>query len=80
MVDIKCMITSQPQEGTRVVFKQTSGKGTNFMGDGDVCFLCGNCNFILAKNVSEEQIQHQFHTPDGLGLVYNARIVRNLMN
>ena len=69
MVDIKCMITSQPQEGTRVVLKQTSGKGTYFMGDGDVCFLCGNCNFILAKNVSEEQIQHQFHTPDGLGLV-----------
>ncbi len=67
MVDIKCMITSEPQEGTRVVLKQTSGKGTYFMGDGDVCFFCGN--FILAKNVSEEQIQHRFHTPDGLGLV-----------
>jgi len=39
------------------------------MGDGDVHFLCGNCNFILAKSVSEEQIQHQFHTPDELGLV-----------
>jgi len=69
MVDIKCTVTSEPQEGTRVVLKQTSGKGSYFMGDGDVCFLCGNCNSILAKNVSEEQIQHQFHTPDGLGLV-----------
>jgi uncharacterized Fe-S cluster-containing MiaB family protein len=69
MVDIKCMITSEPQEGTRVVLKQTSGKGSYFMGDGDVCFLCGNCNSILAKNVSEEQIRHQFHTLDGLGLV-----------
>lgn len=69
MADMKCMITPEPQEGTRVVLKQTSGKGTYFMGDGEVSFLCGNCNFILAKNVSEEQIQHQFHTPDGLGFV-----------
>ena len=65
VTEIKCMRTSEPKDGTRVVLKQTLGKGTYFMGDG----LCGNCNFILAKNVSEEQIQHQFHTPDELGLV-----------
>ena len=69
VTEIKCMITSEPKDGTRVVLKQTLGKGTYFLGDGDVHFLCGNCNFILAKNVSEEQIQHQFRTPDGLGLV-----------
>lgn len=69
MTEIKCMIISEPKEGTRVVLKQTLGKGTYFMGDGDVHFLCGKCNFILAKNVSEEQIQHQFHTPDELGFV-----------
>jgi len=69
MVDRRCMITSEPEEGSRVVFKQTSTKGPYFMGDGDISFLCGNCDFVLARNVTEEQIQHQFHTPDGLGLV-----------
>jgi hypothetical protein len=69
MTEIKCTIISEPEEGTRVVLKQTLGNGAYFMGDGDVRYLCGNCNFMLAKNVSKEQIQHQFHTPNGLGLV-----------
>jgi hypothetical protein len=69
MADIKCTITSEPREGTRVVLRQTRGRGAYFMGDGDVRFYCGNCDFILAKNVSEEQIKHQFHTLDGLGII-----------
>jgi phage FluMu protein Com len=69
MTDIKCEITSEPQEATRIVLKQSSSRGPYFMGDGDVCILCANCDFILAKNVSEEQIQHQIHTPDRSGLV-----------
>lgn len=69
MADIKCVITSEPKEGTRVVLRQTMGRGPYFMGDGDVRFHCGNCDFILAKNVSEEQIKHQFYTIDGLGMV-----------
>ena len=69
MTDIKCVITSEPQESTRIVLKQSSSRGPYFMGDGDVRILCGNCDFILAKNVSEEQIRHQILTPGGLGLV-----------
>jgi hypothetical protein len=62
MADIKCVITSEPKEGTRVVLRQTMGRGPYFMGDGDVRFHCGNCDFILAKNVSEEQIKLKFYT------------------
>jgi len=69
MADIKCTITSEPEEGTRVVLKQATGRGPYFMGDGDVRFHCGNCDFILAKNVSKEQIKHQFYTLERLGMV-----------
>ena len=43
------MITSEPQEGTRVVLKQTLGKGTYFMGDGDACFFVVTVILYLLK-------------------------------
>jgi phage FluMu protein Com len=66
MVDIKCRIIEKP---TRPVINQTTTKVAYFNGNGPDSYLCGNCNFILAKNVTLDQIQMKFRTPDGLGLV-----------
>jgi len=49
-------------------------EGPYFIGDGDICFLCGNCDFVLARNVGEQIRSINF--TDGLGLVLQCPGVR----
>ena len=69
MHGIKCRVIPKPVEGTRPVLTQSSTKVAYFNGGGFDSYLCGNCNFMLAKNVTIDEIQGKFRTQNGLGLV-----------
>jgi hypothetical protein len=62
MTDIRCKIIPEPHDH-KAVFRQTSVKSPYFNGDDyeDVplsknSYLCGECDFILAKNIHSDQI------------------------
>ena len=62
MSDIRCKIISEPHDH-KAVFRQTSVKSPYFDGDdyenipsSKLSYLCGNCSFILAKNIHSDHI------------------------
>lgn len=62
MTDIRCKIIAEPHNH-KTVFRQTSVKSPYFNGDDDEdvpsskdSYLCGECDFILAKNIHSDQI------------------------
>ena len=63
MTDIKCKIIPEPQNDRKAVFRQSFLKTPYINGDDyeevespKISYLCGNCNFILAKNIHSDQI------------------------
>jgi hypothetical protein len=63
MTEIKCKIIPEPHHDRKAVFRQSSLKTPYINGDDyeeveslKVSYLCGNCNFILAKNIHSDQI------------------------
>jgi len=47
----------EPQEGTRPVYRKNGTKVEPFIvGRGDIDYICGRCNNIVAQNVSQGQI------------------------
>jgi len=49
---INCRITPEPQEGTRPVYKKNGSKIKPFIvGTGDIDYICGRCNNIIADAV-----------------------------
>jgi hypothetical protein len=54
---VNCRIIPEPQEGTRPIYKKNRGEIEPFIvGGGDVDYICGRCNNIIAENVSQGQI------------------------
>ena len=73
MTDIRCKIIAEPHDH-KAVFRQTSVKSPYFDGDdyedvpsSKVSYLCGECDFILAKNIHSDQIV-QLLKADQIGL------------
>ena len=63
MTDVKCKIIPEPHHDRKAVFRQSSLKTPYINGDDyeevestKMSYLCGNCNFILAKNIHSDQI------------------------
>jgi len=63
MTEIKCKIIPEPHHDRKAVFRQSSLKTPYINGDDyeevespKISYLCGNCNFILAKNIHSDQI------------------------
>ena len=63
------MITSEPQEGLEWSSSKHQAKAHISWWTVMSVFFAVTVILYLLKMCSEEQIQHQFHTPDGLGLV-----------
>jgi DNA-directed RNA polymerase subunit RPC12/RpoP len=54
---INCRVIPEPQEETRPVYKKNGSKIEPFIvGRGDIDYICGMCNNIIAQNVSQSQI------------------------
>jgi DNA-directed RNA polymerase subunit RPC12/RpoP len=55
MVEIKCRIVAEPQEGTRPIYRKNEPliRG-NY--SGDLHYVCGNCTNLLAQNVPYGEI------------------------
>jgi hypothetical protein len=71
MAEITCRVIPEPNliEG-RVVLKQEPTKKSPYFDDNcPGSHHCGNCNFVLAKNVGKDWIQCKIHTEGELGLV-----------
>ena len=76
MSDIRCKIISEPYDH-KAVFRQTSVKSPYFDGDdyedvpsSKISYLCGNCSFILAKNIHSDQISQLLkNNQKGLSIV-----------
>ena len=57
MPRINCRVIPEPQEETRPVYKKDTSKIEPFIvGRGDIDYICGMCNNIIAQNVSQSQI------------------------
>ena len=57
MPRINCRIIPEPQEGTRPIHKKNESKIEPFIvGKGDIDYICGRCDNIIAQNVSQSQI------------------------
>lgn len=57
MPRINCRIIPEPQEGTRPIYKKNGSKTEPFIvGTGDLDYICGRCDNIIAHNVSQGQI------------------------
>jgi DNA-directed RNA polymerase subunit RPC12/RpoP len=54
---INCRIISELQEGTKPIYKKNGSKIEPFIvGTGDIDYICGRCDNIIAQNVSQSQI------------------------
>jgi hypothetical protein len=55
---INCRIIPEPQQATRPIYKKNNGnKIEQFIaGTGDIDYICGRCDNIIAQNVSQSQI------------------------
>jgi len=54
---INCRITPEPQEATRPIYKKNGSKIEPFIvGTGDIDYICGRCDNIIAQNISQSQI------------------------
>ncbi|TVP40148.1 hypothetical protein NARC_90054 [Candidatus Nitrosocosmicus arcticus] len=77
MTGIKCKIISEPHQDRKAVFRQSSIKTPYIDGDDyenvqsiKMSYLCGNCDFILAKNIHSDQIAQLLSTNSkGLDIV-----------
>ena len=77
MTDIKCKIIPEPHHDRKAVFRQSSLKTPYINGDDyeevestKMSYLCGNCDFILAKNIHSDQIAQLLSTNSkGLDIV-----------
>ena len=63
MVVIKCRIIAKPQEGTRPIFRKVDDGKRSILGPlirgksgGRLKYVCGNCGYLLAYNVSRKKI------------------------
>jgi DNA-directed RNA polymerase subunit RPC12/RpoP len=57
LVRIDCRIISEPQEGTRPIYKKSGSKSNHYIvGAGDLDYICGRCDNIIARSVSPGQI------------------------
>jgi phage FluMu protein Com len=65
MVEIKCRIIPEPQEGTRLIYrKRSDGNSSNSVNEPfiegnygeELDYVCGSCNNILVRNVSQGEI------------------------
>jgi DNA-directed RNA polymerase subunit RPC12/RpoP len=52
---IRCRIIPEPQEGTRPILKQNDNKPF-IIGNGDLDYVCGKCNNVIAENVRQGEI------------------------
>lgn len=67
MPRINCRIIPEPQEGTRPITKKNGSKTEPFIvGTGEIDYICGRCDNIIAHNVSQGQIASDavFHCPN----------------
>jgi DNA-directed RNA polymerase subunit RPC12/RpoP len=62
MVEIRCRIIAEPQGETRPIYK-TDDKSNSIPGPfirgkfgGELDYVCGNCAYLLAQNVSRDEI------------------------
>ena len=71
MAEITCRVIPEPNlnEGRVVLNQEPPKKSPYFDDNGPDSYHCGNCNFVLAKNVDKDWIQSKIHTAGGLGLV-----------
>ena len=54
---INCRIIPEPQEGTRPIYKKNERKiEPLIVGEGDLDYICGRCDNIIAQSVSRSQI------------------------
>jgi hypothetical protein len=58
MPRINCRIIAEPQEATRPIYKKNNGNKIEpfIVGTGDIDYICGRCDNIIAQNVSQSQI------------------------
>lgn len=57
MPRVNCRVISEPQEATRPIYKKNDSKIEPFIvGRGDIDYICGRCDNIIAQNVSQSQI------------------------
>jgi len=57
LVRINCRIITEPQEGTRPIYKKNERKIEPFMvGEGDLDYICGRCDNVIVQSVSRSQI------------------------
>ncbi|MGB6595312.1 MAG: hypothetical protein WCC17_23765 [Candidatus Nitrosopolaris sp.] len=56
MPRVNCRIIPEPQEGTRPIYRKNSTIEPFIVGRGDIDYICGACNNIIAQNVSQGQI------------------------
>lgn len=63
MVEIKCRIIAEPQEGTRPIYRKRSDNDSKINEplikgnySGELRYVCGNCANLIAQNVSRDEI------------------------
>ena len=77
MTDIRCNIIPEPHRDRKAVFRQSTLKSPYIDGDDyedvqsiKISYICGNCDFILAKNIHSDQIVQLLSTNSkGLDIV-----------
>ncbi len=57
MVDIKCTVLPKPHPSSAVLDSRATIV-PYFNGTGPDSYFCGNCNFLVAKNITKGQIQN----------------------
>lgn len=69
MTEMRCRVVPEPHHEYKAVFRQTFVKSPYFDGDDyenvvstKTSYLCGNCEFVLAKNIHSDQILQLLNT------------------
>ena len=73
MPRINCRVIPEPQEATRPIYKKNNGSKFEpfIIGTGDIDYICGRCDNIIAQNVSRSQIAQMQY--------FNVQIVKHSM-
>ena len=54
---INCRIIPEPQEDTRSIYKKNERKiEPLIVGEGDLDYICGRCDNVIAQSVARSQI------------------------
>jgi DNA-directed RNA polymerase subunit RPC12/RpoP len=65
MPRINCRTIPQPQEGTRPIYKKNGSKIEPFIvGKGDIDYICGRCDNIIAVSQSQIASDAVFQCPN----------------